>query len=85
MAIFMFVGYKGGVIKYETDRGGRYFEISLKRFVAQHKEQKEFPCSDVSSKKSFMYCFCTMNCKIKNLVHWYRNKEYTTSKGFNGS
>ena len=34
--------YKGGVIKYETDRGGRDFEILLKNFVAQHSSLKIF-------------------------------------------
>ena len=50
-----FQGYvtrKGGVIKYETDRGGRDFEILLKNFVAQHKQQKEFPGPNLYSKKN---------------------------------
>ena len=42
---------KGGVIKYETDRGGMDFNILLKNLVAQHKQQKEFPGPTVSSKK----------------------------------
>ena len=42
---------KGGVIKYETDRGGRDLKILLKNLVAQHKQQKEFPGPTVSSKK----------------------------------
>ena len=42
---------KGGVIKYETDLGGRDFEILLKNLVAQHKQQKEFPGPTVPSKK----------------------------------
>ena len=42
---------KGGVIKYETDRGGRDFKILLKNLRAQHKQQKEFPGPTVSLKK----------------------------------
>ena len=42
---------KGGVIKYETDRGGRDLKILIKNLEAQHKQQKEFPGPTVSSKK----------------------------------
>ena len=76
--------HKGGVIKYETDRGGRDFQILLQNFVAQHKQQQEFPGPSLSSKQNFTApykCF-TMNCKESNLKHWYRIKEYATSKGF---
>ena len=43
--------HRGGIIKYETDRGGRNFNILLKNLVAQHKQQREFPGPTVSSKK----------------------------------
>ena len=41
-------------MKHGTDRGGRDFEISLKNFVAQHKQQQEFPGPNLSSEKNFM-------------------------------
>ena len=60
---------KGGVIKYETDRGGSDLKILLKNLVAQHKQQKDFPAPTVSSKKFHgPLNFFTMNC---TKVTWY--------------